>query len=94
MHFATDNDEYRKTLFRKYGIRDCAVRINRLVEKDIPKARPKLLMNPTGSVRTNSNISWFPSTSATQTKSIDALSSLVAYQTQNGITPRATGKRE
>lgn len=85
-----DNDEFRKALFEKYGIRDCSVRLNRLDEKDIPKKRPKLLA--IGDVRSNSTISWFPSTTEIQKKSVDALSSLVAYQIENGIASRVAGK--
>lgn len=92
MHFVTDNDEFRKALFEKYGIRNCAVHLNRLDENDIPKVHPKLLT--TGDVRSNSTISWFPSTSAIKKKSFDALSSLAAYQIQNGIAPLDTGKSE
>lgn len=85
IYFHTDNVIFRKALFEKYGIRNCAVRLNRVEEKDFPKVRPKLSINPTGTVRSNSKISWFPGTLAVQEKSTDALSSLVAYQTQNGI---------
>lgn len=91
-HFVTDSVMYRDALFIKYGIRDFSVRLDRLNERDIPEAIPKLHLKSSGNVRGNSKMSWFPATSSMQQKSGDALSPLIAYHNRNGIASRLVGR--
>lgn len=74
----------RKTLFRKYKIRDCVVRVLRLNNEEIVNTlNSRLTLKPTGTVVTNSNISWFPASKTIGMNSVAARSSLVAHRNQN-----------
>lgn len=81
IQFNTDSGLLRKIIFRNYDIRPCVVRLERL--------KQQIRLKSTGNVRSNSNISWFPSSSKVQQNSNAALSSLLAYQKQNDV---VTGK--
>lgn len=90
--FDTDDDVLRKALFEKYRIRNCSVRLNRLVNGDIPKRYPNTkyqLVPKKGTLR--SNVGWLPTPSAKPMKR-EALSAFAAYQEKNDVVPRIAAK--
>lgn len=70
------------------------MKIERLDEKDLPKRSRKFRMKTTGSLRFNTNISWFPAPSTMQKNLTDDRSSLGAHQIQHGILPPIAGRSE
>lgn len=91
-YFSTDNVDFRNAIFEKCGIRDCSVSLQRIDETDFPQANSELQLKASGTVHSNSNISWFPAHSTVQKNSFDALSSLVVYQNRNGIWSRLAAR--
>lgn len=84
---------YRRALFRKYDIRECAVQLERMSESQLSKLAPKKklsLLSKVGSPRWN--ISWMPNKSATRKNSSEALSALDKYRLGNGVVSRTDGR--
>lgn len=82
-------------MFRKYCIRDCVVRLERLADSNIPKASTdakKNLLSAPKKETVRLNVSWIPTVAMTQKNSAQALSALSDYQSQNGILRRVIGK--
>lgn len=81
-------------MFHKYRIGNCSVVLRRLEEEITPEPTPKLSLKSGGTVRSNSNITWFPALSTIQKNSVDALSSLSIYQARNEVQARGVEKSE
>lgn len=95
LHFTlTDSVLFLKALLQKHRIRNCVVNLRRLNKKVIDTASPKFRLKPLGTVRSNSNISWFPASSTIRKNSVDARSYLTFYQNENGVVKPVVGRSE
>lgn len=81
-------------MLEKYRIQDCVVKLDRLNEESIPKVTQKFHLKPTGTVHSNSSISWFPALSTIQRNSVDARLSLAVYQNKNHVVKKLVGRSE
>lgn len=77
-------------MFEELGIRDCCVRLDRLIESEIPAPPKKKLLPSDAKLRTQ--VSWLPSTSSVLVNSSEARASLAVYQGKNDIVPPVARK--
>lgn len=73
---------FAKALFKELGIRNCSVRLDRLIESKKKSCSEKL----------RSQVSWLPTVSSVMVNSSEARALLAVYQEKNHIKPSATRK--
>lgn len=81
--FDTGCPVFKKTLFKELGIRDCYVRLDRLIVSK-QSVLPKKKLLPSGG-KLRSQVSWFPTSSAVLMNSSEVRSTLADYQRKNNI---------
>lgn len=86
IHFDIDDILFRSALLRKYAIKDCFVRLDRLEGNGIIEAPPqKLLRLESKHESVRSNVSWMPAPSSISQNAADALAALAMYQQENRV---------
>lgn len=74
---------FQKALLQKHGIRNCVVRLERLIDSKIPASQKKKLLPAKKKLR--SEVNWLPNSSSVLVNSSNALSALAVYQEKNNI---------
>lgn len=90
IQFVTDNADAQRALLRKYGCRDCSVRLDELpalLSEITPPPPPKVLLTKNKIRGLQSNVSWLPEPISIQMNSTENLSSLAEYHNDNSIVP-------
>lgn len=90
--FDTDCPIVRKAFAYKYGLIDCEVRLERVLDTSSRHITKTFRSKQNSAAKLRSEVRWIPKTSSVFPNSSEALSNLGVYHEKNGIVPPGARK--